>query len=85
MLVKIYIIGFIIIFIWWGLLSNIVFGKKAYENSSQSIKDSVDEIHNILEQFSIVNPQFTYFFFSLVISFIWPLIIVYFILKKIVG
>ena len=80
----IYIIGIIISLIWWCFLSILTFERKVYEKLDQSGKDAIDEMLEVLENFNIPNIKVTFFFITMLATFLWPLFLLYLIINKFV-
>jgi hypothetical protein len=85
MIVKIYIIGLFVMIVWWGILSLLVFEEKIYEKMDASTQLNIDELRQNLEEMGPNNLQLTYFFVSMFVSFLWPIIVPYLIYTRIKG
>ena len=83
MILKIYLIGFITLIIWWGLLALLVFEKHIYDKMGVAGKKAADEINEVINLYAPNNPQLAYIAFSLIISILWPPILLYSLIKKI--
>jgi len=85
MIFNIYIIGLIVMVVWWGILSILVFEERVYEKMDAGAQLSIDELRQTLEEMGSSNLQLTYFFVSMIASFLWPIVVPYLIYNKIKG
>jgi hypothetical protein len=85
MILNIYIIGLILMVVWWGVLSIMVFEERVYEKMDVSAQSNIDELRQTLEGMGSNNLQLTYFFVSMFASFLWPIVVPYLIYTKIKG
>jgi len=85
MILNIYIIGLACCLIWWGLLAFMVFEENIYNLADEGGKKSIEELREVLNDFNSSNPQLAYFLLTLVVSFLWPIMIPYIIFKKLFG
>jgi len=85
MLLKIYVIGIVIMLIWWGLISLLIFEESFYNKLDNETKQSLDELYEVLENFNSKNLQLIYFILSMVASILWPLVLPYMLFKRFSG
>ena len=83
MILKIYILGLVIMLIWWVVLANYTFNESMYNSTDESGKESLEELHDLLNHFSLDNPQKAFVIISLIVCIIWPIFVPYIILKNI--
>jgi hypothetical protein len=83
MILKIYIIGLVIMLIWWGVLAYYTFNESMYNLTDESGKKSIEELHDVLEEFNPDNPQKSFVIISFIASIFWPIFVPYMILKNI--
>lgn len=68
---------------WWILLAFMVFEERVYEISDDSGKQSIDELKDVLKQFSSLNPQLVYVLMSMVVSVFWFIFIPILVIRRI--
>jgi threonine/homoserine/homoserine lactone efflux protein len=83
MILKIYILGLVIMLIWWVVLANYTFNESMYNSTDESGKESLEELQDLLNHFSLDNPQKAFVIISLIVCIIWPIFVPYIILKNI--
>jgi len=83
MILKIYIIGLVIMLIWWGVLAYYTFNESMYNLTDESGKKSIEELHDVLEEFNSDNPQKSFVIISFIASIFWPIFVPYMILKNV--
>lgn len=83
MIYKIYIIGLILMIIWWAILAIMVFERNIYDKLDKDSQNRIDDLRFTLEEFKNDNLQVTYFFISLFVSFLWPIVVPYILFQRI--
>jgi hypothetical protein len=85
MLFNVYIIGLVIMIIWWGLLAFLVFEESVYNKLDDETKNSIDELHETLTNFNTDNIQLVYLLLSFFACIFWPIVLPYMLYKRFFG
>ena len=69
--------------IWCAVLAYFTFNERYYNMTDGDDKKSIDELHNILDEFNSEDPQKAFVFISFVVCILWPIFLPYIIIKNI--